>query len=462
MADVNMPKLSDTMEEGTVLTWKVHEGDQVKRGDVLAEVESDKASFDLEAEAAGYLHIVVDQGKPVPVGDLIARIGDSKEAAEPSAGGEAEGAEQPEEEPKAEESKAEEPQAEKPKAEKAQAQETEAAATPAAGDGETGAEEPAPAPRTDTTAATQGGAEEQLPGGVRASPLARRLARENGVDLTSVRGSGPGGRIVKEDVLRAAEQAKAAPAAAAAPARTPTPRPTEAAEVVQPTRMQTTIARRMALSRSTVPSFYVTVEARVDDLIKVRSQLKESVPAAERVTVTDFVTRAVAIALTRFPEVNASWVEDHFERKGAANIGIAVPPAEGMGLLVPVVHDCDQKDVIQISLDTRQAIERSRAGRPSDADLSGGTFSISNLGMYGVDEFEAIINPPEAAILAVGQIKEVPVVENGQVVIGSVMRMTLSCDHRVFYGQTAAQFLGEVRSLLEKPLILALPPTPPA
>ncbi|MBO0708488.1 MAG: 2-oxo acid dehydrogenase subunit E2, partial [Candidatus Dormibacteraeota bacterium] len=238
------------------------------------------------------------------------------------------------------------------------------------------------------------------------------------------------------------------------------PRPTEAAEVVQPTRMQATIARRMALSRSTVPSFFVTVEARVDDLVKLRRQLKDSVPAAERVTVTDFLTRAVAIALTRFPEVNASWVEDHFERKRAVNIGIAVPPAEGMGLLVPVVHDCDQKDVIQISLDTRQAIERSRAGRPSDADLSGGTFSISNLGMYGVEEFEAIINPPESAILAVGRIKEVPLVENGQVVIGSVMRMTLSCDHRVFYGQTAAQFLGEVRSLLEKPLVLALPPTP--
>ena len=441
MADVNMPKLSDTMEEGTVLTWKAHEGDQVKRGDVLAEVESDKASFDLEAEAAGYLHIVVDQGKPVPVGDLIARIGDSKEAdAAP-----AETAEAP----------------------SRQAEAPEEQAAPAASEADA---EASPAPAPEPAAGPQAGADEQLPGGVRASPLARRLARENGVDLSAVSGTGPGGRIVKEDVLRAAEEAKAAPAAAqagagpaptapapAAPARTAAPRPTEAAEVVQPTRMQTTIARRMALSRSTVPSFYVTVEARVDDLVKLRRQLKESVPAAERVTVTDFVTRAVAIALTRFPEVNASWVEDHFERKRAVNIGIAVPPAEGMGLLVPVVHDCDQKDVVQISLDTRQAIERSRAGRPSDADLSGGTFSISNLGMYGVDEFEAIINPPEAAILAVGQLKEVPLVENGQVVIGSVMRMTLSCDHRVFYGQTAAQFLGEVRSLLEKPLILALP-----
>ena len=450
MADVNMPKLSDTMEEGTVLTWKVQEGDQVKRGDVLAEVESDKASFDLEAEAAGYLHIVVDQGKPVPVGDLIARIGDSKEAPQEESG--PSGA-----------APAKEPEAEA----KGEAAPTREAV--ASGEPEPAPEESAqPAPAEEAPApAGAGGAEERLPEGVRASPLARRLARENGLDLTRVQGSGPGGRIVKEDVLRAVEAAKGAPAgapapAAAAPARTPTPRPTEEAEVVQPTRMQATIARRMALSRSTVPSFFVTVEARVDDLVKLRRQLKDSVPAADRVTVTDFLTRAVAIALTRFPEVNASWVEDHFERKRAVNIGIAVPPAEGMGLLVPVVHDCDQKDVIQISLDTRQAVERSRAGRPSDADLSGGTFSISNLGMYGVDEFEAIINPPESAILAVGRIKEVPLVENGQVTIGSVMRLTLSVDHRVFYGQTAAQFLGEVRSLLEKPLILALPPTPPA
>ncbi|MGH7919366.1 MAG: dihydrolipoamide acetyltransferase family protein, partial [Candidatus Dormibacteraceae bacterium] len=302
--------------------------------------------------------------------------------------------------------------------------------------------------------------EERLPDVVRASPMARRLAREHQVDLGSLKGTGPGGRIVKDDVLRAA-QAATPQRPAEAPARAPrqaTPRPAEPVEVVQPNRMQATIAKRMLLSRTTVPTFFVTVEARVDDVVKLRRQLKESVPSAERVTITDFLTRAVAIALTRFPEVNASWVDDHFERKRAVNIGIAVPPAEGMGLLVPVVHDCDRKDVVEISLDTRQAIERSRAGRPSEDDLSGGTFSISNLGMYGVDEFEAIINPPESAILAVGQIKQVPLALDGQVTIGSVMRMTLSCDHRVFYGQTAAQFLGEVRGLLENPLPLVLPP----
>jgi pyruvate dehydrogenase E2 component (dihydrolipoamide acetyltransferase) len=311
---------------------------------------------------------------------------------------------------------------------------------------------------------------------VRASPLARRLAREQGVDLTRVQGTGPAGRIVKDDVLAAAAQPAATPAAPAAPATAPAapaappaaaapaparpaePRPTEAVEAVEPNRMQATIARRMAESKSTVPHFYVTVEARVDDVVRMRRQLKEAVPEAERVTATDFLTRACAVALTRFPEVNASWVEGRFERKRSVNIGIAVPPAQGMGLLVPVIHDCERKDVIQLSIETRQAIERARAGRPAESDLSGGTFSISNLGMYGVDEFSAIINPPESAILAVGQIKDAPVVEDGQLTVGKVMRMTLSCDHRVFYGATAAEFMGEVKRLIENPVALVLPP----
>jgi pyruvate dehydrogenase E2 component (dihydrolipoamide acetyltransferase) len=222
--------------------------------------------------------------------------------------------------------------------------------------------------------------------------------------------------------------------------------------------MQASIARRMVESKTTVPHFYITVEARVDEAIKLRQQLKEMVPGAERLTMTDLVTRAAAITLTRFPDVNASWVDDHFERKRSVNIGIAVPPADGMGLLVPVVHDCERKDLIQISIETRQVIERARSGRPGDGDLSGGTFSISNLGMYGVDEFSAIINPPESAILAVGAIKEAPVVEEGQIRIGKLMRMTLSVDHRVFYGAPAAQFMGEIKKLLEAPAILLLPP----
>jgi pyruvate dehydrogenase E2 component (dihydrolipoamide acetyltransferase) len=230
-------------------------------------------------------------------------------------------------------------------------------------------------------------------------------------------------------------------------------------EVVEPTRMQATIARRMAESKTTVPEFTVTVEARVDLAVSMRQQLKDSVPGADKVTITDFLVRACALALRKFPEVNSSWVDGKFQRKQHISIGLAVAPSEGMGLLVPVVHDADLKDLIQISIESRQVIERARSGRPAEGDLSGATFSISNLGMYGVDEFVAIINPPEAAILAVGAIKEVPVVDQGRIVPGKVMRMTLSVDHRVFYGATAAQFMAEVKRLIENPVTLLVPQT---
>jgi pyruvate dehydrogenase E2 component (dihydrolipoamide acetyltransferase) len=291
-------------------------------------------------------------------------------------------------------------------------------------------------------------------GEVKASPLAKRLAAELGVDIGTLKGTGPEGRIVKEDVL------------AAAGTRTGERRHTEAAprapgpdvEVIEPSRMQATIARRMAESKSTVPEFTVTVEARVDQAVSLRQQLKESVPGADKVTMTDMLVRACALALSKFPEVNTSWVDGRFQRKRAINIGLAVAPSEGMGLLVPVVHDADMKDLIQISIESRQVIERARSGRPHEGDLSGATFSISNLGMYGVDEFVAIINPPEAAILAVGAIKDVPVVEGGRIVPGKVMRMTLSVDHRVFYGATAAQFMAEIKRLVENPVTLVVPP----
>jgi pyruvate dehydrogenase E2 component (dihydrolipoamide acetyltransferase) len=292
---------------------------------------------------------------------------------------------------------------------------------------------------------------------VKASPLAKRLAAEMGVDIGSLKGSGPEGRIVKEDVLAAAG-GKTPTGERRRPVAEPrTPGPD--VEVIDPTRMQATIARRMAESKTTVPEFTVTVEARVDEAVKMRQQLKDSVPGAEKVTMTDFLVRASALALGKFPEVNTSWVDGRFQRKRAVNIGLAVAPSQGMGLLVPVVHDADLKDLVQISIESRQVIERARSGRPNEGDLSGATFSISNLGMYGVDEFVAIINPPEAAILAVGAIKDVPVVEEGRIVPGKVMRMTLSVDHRVFYGATAAQFMAEVKRLIENPVTLVVPPT---
>jgi pyruvate dehydrogenase E2 component (dihydrolipoamide acetyltransferase) len=458
MPDVNMPKLSDTMEEGTVLDWKKQDGDQVSKGDVLAEIESDKASFEIEAESDGVLHIVVDKGSPVPVGQQIATIGGEAPARKESAPRREESATRAE---AGEAKPGREPgpdKAERPADEPAASAEEEPPEKPRA-EPEAEAEAPtrtAEAEEAERPAAAEGERQAQA-NGVKASPLARRLARETGVDLSTLTGSGPEGRIVKEDVLAAAERSSGG-RATEAPAARPRRRAGQEVEVEEPNRMQATIARRMTASKTTVPHFYVTVEARVDEAVRMRQQLKEMVPNADRVTMTDMLTRACAIALTRFPEVNASWVDGHFERKRSVNIGLAVPPAQGLGLLVPVVHDVDQKDLVQISIESRQVIERARSGKPSSGDLEGGTFSISNLGMYGVDEFSAIINPPESAILAVGAIKDAPVVEDGRLVPGKVMRMTLSVDHRVFYGATAAQFMAEVKKLVENPASLIVPP----
>jgi len=418
-----MPKLSDTMEEGTIVEWKKKTGDAVKSGDVLAEVESDKATFDLEAESDGVLSILVEQGVPAKIGAPIATIGEASAAPAPK------------------------------KASPAPARQKEPEAPPeVAEERQAAAKSAAPPPHPPAAPASS-----PRDGEVKASPLAKRLAAEMGVDIGSLKGSGPEGRIVKEDVLAAAG-GKTPTGERRRPVAEPrTPGPD--VEIIDPTRMQATIARRMAESKATVPEFTVTVEARVDEAVKMRQQLKDSVPGAEKVTMTDFLVRASALALRKFPEVNTSWVDGRFQRKRAVNIGLAVAPSQGMGLLVPVVHDADLKDLVQISIESRQVIERARSGRPAEGDLSGATFSISNLGMYGVDEFVAIINPPEAAILAVGTIKDVPVVEGGAIVPGKVMRMTLSVDHRVFYGATAAQFMAEVKRLIENPVTLVVPPT---
>jgi len=443
MTDINMPKLSDTMEEGTIVEWKKSTGDEVHKGEVLAEVESDKATFDLEAEDDGTLEILVEKGVPAKIGAAIARIG---------AGGAAPVAEKkapPKEEPVAEKS------ADAAASEPAPPTRRGSAAPTSPRSGEV----PPPPTRRGSAAPSsprggEGDGQTADATEIKASPLAKRLAEEMGVDLRAISGTGPDGRIVKEDVVAAAGGAARAdrrrPESPAAPAG-------PEVEVIEPTRMQATIAKRMAEAKATVPDFNVTVEARVDEAVKLRQQLKESVPGAEKVTMTDLLMRACALALRKFPEVNTSWAEGRFQRKRSINIGLAVPPAQGLGLLVPVVHDVDRKDLVQISIEARQVIERARSGRPGEHDLTGATFSISNLGMYGVDEFVAIINPPESAILAVGAIKDVPVIEDGRIVPGKVMRMTLSVDHRVFYGQTAAQFMAEVKRLIENPVTLVVP-----
>jgi pyruvate dehydrogenase E2 component (dihydrolipoamide acetyltransferase) len=449
MTDVNMPKLSDTMEEGTIVEWKKKTGDEVKQGDVLAEVESDKATFDLEAETGGVLSILVEQGVPAKIGAPIATIGEASAAPAKA---------------KSATAKPKEPDAPPPVIEEKRAS-AASSSPPHAESQETVTEEPVNQEAVNEEPVNQE-PDERAPdvtspdgkgdGLIKASPLAKRLAGEMGVDLASLKGSGPEGRIVKEDVLAAAGTTRPAERRRAVAA------PRQAGpdvELVDPSRMQATIARRMVEAKSTVPEFTVTVEARVDQAVSMRQQLKDSVPGADKVTMTDMLVRACALALRKFPEVNSSWVDGRFQRKRAVNVGLAVAPSQGMGLLVPVVHDADAKDLVQISIESRQVIERARSGRPNEGDLSGATFSISNLGMFGVDEFVAIINPPEAAILAVGAIKDIPVVEDGRIVPGKVMRMTLTVDHRVFYGATAAQFMAEVKRLIENPVTLVVPPT---
>jgi pyruvate dehydrogenase E2 component (dihydrolipoyllysine-residue acetyltransferase) len=293
----------------------------------------------------------------------------------------------------------------------------------------------------------------------RVSPVARRLAEEHGVDLGRVQGSGPGGRITKEDVEAAAQQKpqpQAAPAAAAATreARQPTARPTGEVEVVELSKLQTTVAMRLAQSAFSAPHFYVTSEIAMDDAVRLRQMFNEAVDKSEAISLNDLVVKAVALALTKFPEVNASWADGRIERKRDINIGIAVGLPDR--LIVPVLRNADQKSLKDIARESKQLIERARTNKATSQDYLGNTFSISNLGMYDVDQFTAIINPPDSGILAIGSIEDKAVVKDGQVVPGKRMRVTLSVDHRVFYGVTAAQFLQELKRLLQSPMALVL------
>jgi pyruvate dehydrogenase E2 component (dihydrolipoamide acetyltransferase) len=293
----------------------------------------------------------------------------------------------------------------------------------------------------------------------RVSPVARRLAEELGVDLRRVQGTGPGGRIQKEDVEAAAQQKdQARPAAAVtatvAPTRQATARPTGEVEVVELTKLQSTVAMRLVQSKFSAPHFYVTSEIAMDDAVHLRQMFNEAVDKSESISINDLIVKAVALALTKFPEVNASWADGHIERKRDINIGIAVGLPDR--LIVPVLHNADQKSLKEIAVAAKQLIERARANKAAAQDYVGNTFSISNLGMYDVDQFTAIINPPDSGILAIGSIEDKAVVKDGQVVPGKRMRVTLSVDHRVFYGVTAAQFLQEVKRLLQSPMALVL------
>jgi pyruvate dehydrogenase E2 component (dihydrolipoamide acetyltransferase) len=431
------------MEEGTILRWVKAQGDEVAVGDELVEIETDKANMVYEADAAGTLiEILAQEGDTLPIGDTIARVGEPGEAGGDGAGDRERAAEAPEEEPAAQ-------------APEAEAAQEEAAEPAAARESAVAAEAPAEAP----PAAPSGD------GRVKASPLARRIARERGLDLATLTGSGPGGRIVKADVERAVEApaapAREAPAPAAAPAA-PTPgvreRPETAkgqVETVELTKVQQTIARRMAESKATAPHFYLEAEVDMSRAVEGRARLKAAAPEGEAVpSFNDMIVKACALALREHPRANGAYRDGKVETYSRINVGVAVAAQEA--LIVPTVFDADAKGLRQIAAETRALAQRVRSGEITPPELSGGTFTVSNLGMYGITNFAAVINPPQAAILAVGSIFERPVVREGEIATAHLMPVNLACDHRILYGADGAEFLARVRELLDEPLALAL------
>jgi pyruvate dehydrogenase E2 component (dihydrolipoamide acetyltransferase) len=475
MPEVVMPRLSDSMEEGTILKWLKAEGDEVAKGDELVEIETDKATMTYEADTAGTLSIVAQEGETLPIGQVIARIGAGGEAAaEGDAGAEA--------------SDGAEAEASAPAEAAASATTSGAAASAEAsgnGAGSEGAVPAAAAATAEPPAATAGAASaaaspapaappsEGNGGRAKASPVARRIARERGIDLSTLQGTGPGGRIVKADVEAAPTGGAAAPAPApaaepAAPAEAaaaPPPPPAVVAEagtakgdvsVQELTRTQQVIARRMAESKATVPEFTITTEVDMEAAVALRSQLKAVAEGGDTPvpSYNDMVVKACAIALREYPRANGSYKDGHFELYSRVNIGVAVAAQDA--LVVPTVFDADKKSLGEIARDGRALAERVRAAVVTPPELSGGTFTVSNLGMFGVTEFVAVINPPQAAILAVGKMEPRAVVRDGEVVARNTMNITLSCDHRILYGADAAEFLARIKALLEQPIALAL------
>jgi pyruvate dehydrogenase E2 component (dihydrolipoyllysine-residue acetyltransferase) len=452
-ADVVMPRLSDSMEEGTILRWLKSAGDEVALGEELVEIETDKANMVYEAPAAGSLiEIVAAEGDTLPIGEVIARLGEPGEA--PSGDG------APAEAKAGQGDGARESPSPVPGSAASRSPRVPAAeAPPEASPSPTQPVGAAEAPGTAPGAPTAGG-----DGRVKASPLARRIARENGLELASVPGSGPGGRIVKADVERAIA-AGPAPAAAptppAAPAE-PTPGAREQPETAKGqvssqelTKLQQTVARRMAESKATAPHFYLQVEVDMSRCVEARAKLKQEAAEGDVVpSFNDMVVKAAAIALREHPRANGAYRDGRLELYERINVGVAVAARDA--LVVPTVFDADRKGLRQIAEETRALAQRVREGTVTPPELSGGTFTVSNLGMFGIDSFSAVINPPQAGILAVGGITEKPVVRGGEVTTAHLMTLNLACDHRILYGADGARFLDRIRGLLIEPLGLAL------
>jgi len=442
---IRMPRMSDTMTEGVLVEWHKKVGDAIKSGDILAEVETDKATMDLESFQEGtLLHLGVDKGAAVPVDSIIAILGKSGEdisailAGEGSKSAGQGAAQAPAAAPATPATPAPAPAASAPAA----------AAAPAA-------PAPAPAPAAPSAAPAATSTDN---GRIKASPLAKSLARERGLDIAQIAGSGEQGRIVKRDVesfVPAAASAASAAAAGAPSAAKPT--------VVLPpvigqeqyteqavSQMRKTIARRLAESKFSAPHFYLTMDINMAQAAAARARINEVSPV--KISFNDMVVKAAAVALRQHPGVNSSWLGDRIRTNQHVHIGVAVAVDEG--LLVPVIRFADSKGLAHISAETRELAEKARNKKLQPSEWEGNTFTISNLGMFGIEEFTAIINPPDACILAVGAIRDVPVVENGAVVPGQRMKVTLSCDHRVVDGAVGSKFLNTFRELLEEPVRL--------
>jgi pyruvate dehydrogenase E2 component (dihydrolipoamide acetyltransferase) len=444
---IEMPKLSDTMEEGVLSAWLVDEGEEVASGDVLAQVETDKATMDLEAFDEGVLlKQVIAEGEAVPIGELIAVIGEEEEDISDLLA-EHEGGDGGAAEPEAEEVEDEE----QPPDESAEADVVEEPP----GDGQLRERTPEPVPAGTDAEGRR----------IKASPLARRIAQEHGVDLAVVEGSGPEGRIVRRDVEARIEERGEGPETRE-PAPQPQPEvpsyemPDEEApyETEDISQMRKTIARRLSQSKFSSPHFYLTVDIDVEKAVALREDLNELAEEQGRTKISfnDLITKACALSLQDHPYVNAAYLpeEGEIRKYNRVHMGIAVAIDEG--LITPVIRDADRKGLTEIASETRDLAERARNRDLEPEEFEGATFTTSNLGMFGVEEFTAIINPPNSAILAIGEIRDTPVVEDGEVVPGKRMKVTLSCDHRVVDGAIGARFLDSVRSYLEEPMNLLL------
>ncbi|MEP0805203.1 MAG: 2-oxo acid dehydrogenase subunit E2 [Chloroflexota bacterium] len=415
---INMPKLGFDMAEGTLVRWVKQVGEPINKGDVLAEIETDKATVEVESPASGVvLQHIVEQGTVVPVNAPIAIVGAEGEKVEA-----------------------------KPTADD-RPQTAAAVQTPPAPVSTPQASAPAETVVSGVALSESKG----QPSVVKASPLAKKIARENNLDLSRIQGTGPGGRVVRRDVEAALASAPTVDHRPQTVIPSPVYRPASVEDTtIQTTKLRQAIGRRLVESKTTIPHFYVTHEFKMDALMEMRKQANAFLPDNEKLSVNDFIVKAVALALRQFPNLNATIKGNEIIQFGHVNVGVAVTVPGG--LMTVVVKDADVKPLRQISGEVKAMAARAREGKVKPEDVDGSTFSTSNLGMYDVEEFIAIINPPEAAILAIGSAKEVPVVENGQLQIGWRMKATISVDHRVSDGAEAAQFMQKLAEFLENPV----------